>query len=158
MANEDQADPQPGILSVLENIQTLLANSLEIQQAMAENLVFTRDEVLKLHKRVGVINERVGALESKVGVPTVSDTTTTQIDASEIAESISSAVANSVNVIADQVKSLKDGIGLSVQIAVSDAQTDRLAQVSQSLARIAGEVEALRDLTLDSINPGSTNV
>ena len=153
MEERPQEKPQDSseTVALLEKLQELMVRSLEIQAALAENIIHVRDRFemrqTKLVERVKGIDTRLEAIEQKLDIPRQDASTIAHEDIEAIAE----IVSNTVNSMNEAVGSIKDEVR-SMASSVNKASTDRIAQVQASIARINNEFTALQQLTLESLS------
>jgi hypothetical protein len=139
--------------ALLEKLQELMIKSLEIQMALAENVLYVRDRFetrqTKLVERVKALDERLDAIEAKLDLkPVANGAGISHDDIEQIAE----IVSNSVSSMTEVVGSIRTEVQQTMQSAIQKADTDRIAKVQASIAKINNEFTALRELTLESLS------
>jgi hypothetical protein len=185
MENEDRPtaqEPKPAqddsqVVLLLQQLQELLVKSLEIQQAIAENVIYVRDTAkerhVKLTERVKGLEGKMESIEKIVQAPVQLQDTTgineklTVIEqkletnghatgerhiSEQDREAVAELIATSVNSMQSVVTEIKGEVQQIMQSTIQRSDADRLAQIKASLARISNEFTALRELTLESLS------
>jgi hypothetical protein len=144
-------------IALLEKLQDLMIKSMEIQVAVAENVLHVRDRFetrqTKLVDRVKGLDDRLAAIEAKLDAQPDSRVVTSAAGISqESIESIAEIVSDSVSSMRGTVDNIKEEVQLAMQSAIQNTDRDRMANIKESLSKITSEFVALRELTLESLS------
>jgi len=117
---------------------------------LIENVVYVRDRFearqTKLVERVKGLDARLGTIEEKLDIhPQVQSSGIAREDMEAIAE----IVTNSVNSLGSIVDSLKKDLRQTMAESTQHQESDKLATIQASLAKVTSEFTSLRDLTLE---------
>jgi DNA repair exonuclease SbcCD ATPase subunit len=127
------------------------------------NIVYVRDDVIKLHSRNDKLNEkmralheRIAALEEKLQLPTppMPQGTVEPVVDQELRDQVQSVIV-SVNSMHSAVNAMKQDVQQVVESSLHQSASDRVQQIQSSLARISSEFGALRKLALETFAEAS---
>ena len=125
-------DQDNDTVQILHNIETLITDAFQVQEKLAENIIYIRD-------RGDRLNERVKSLESKLQIPQPQTS-------SNNLEEIQQLIATAVNSMNDTVRGMKQ---------VNTVRSDCIDQIKYSLDRITSEFKILSELMLDELSETS---
>jgi hypothetical protein len=147
-------------MEVLRHIEAVVMTLLNYEEKIADNIVYVRDDVIKLHSRNDKLNEkmralheRIAALEEKLQLPTppMPQEAAEPVVDQELRDQVQSVIV-SVNSMSSAVNTMKQEVQQVVESSLHQSASDRVQQIQSSLARISSEFGALRELALETFS------
>lgn len=125
-SQQNGADPS---VILLRNLSELLTYSVDLQNKFAENIIYMRDRIDSINRKITEIDSRLRVVEVQSGA---------QPD------------------IQEGVSSLKEDVMDAIKLAMKDHESDSSVRLVRALDQVVGEIGTLRDLTLDVLSNGES--
>ncbi len=125
---QNQQNGDPSVI-LLRNLSELLTYSVDLQNKFAENIIYMRDRIDSISRKITEIDLRLRVVEAQSG---------TQPDMQE------------------GMSSLKENVMNAIKLAMKDHESDSSVRLVRALDQVVGEIGTLRDLTLDVLSNGES--
>ena len=152
------------IMPLLNQILEVVVLSADIQEKLAENLIYVRDRGDGLKEKIKSISERLSTIEAKIEAPieiefpgvekintSINSLTSSVDDITRNMKSMKDTVSTSVNSIDSAVVSLKKETKQTMDTVLKEKESEQITQIRSLINKINNEFEALRDLALEQI-------